>query len=94
MQPKYVILHAPDQEEISTSQEVAQLLETFLAPLLLVLDRVLDKRLVRTLVQCCVAIIRFRNQKQGLAVSRMRVVSGRLCGPLQDGNGRHQAGGQ
>jgi hypothetical protein len=44
MQPKYAILHAPDQEEISTSQEFAQLLETFLAPLLLVLDRVLDKR--------------------------------------------------
>ena len=44
MQPKYAILHAPDQEEISASQEFAQLLETFLAPLLLVLDRVLDKR--------------------------------------------------
>ena len=44
MQPKYAILHTPDQEEISTSQEFAQLLETFLAPLVLVLDRVLDKR--------------------------------------------------
>ena len=71
MQPKYAILHAPDQEEISTSQEFAQLLETFLAPLLLVLDQVLDKRLVRTLVQCCVAIIRFRNQKQGLLLSEL-----------------------
>ena len=69
MQPKYAILHQPDQEEISTSQEFAHLLETFLAPLLLVLDQVLDKRLVRTLVQCCVAIIRFRNSKQGLVLS-------------------------
>lgn len=66
MQPKYGILHVPDQEEISTSQDFAQLLETFLAPLWLVLDRVLDKRVVRTLVQCCVAIIRFRNQQHGL----------------------------
>jgi hypothetical protein len=69
MQPKYAIRHQPDQEEISTSQEFAHLLESFLAPLLLVLDQVLDKRLVRTLVQCCVAIIRFRNHKQGLLLS-------------------------
>jgi hypothetical protein len=47
MQPKYGILHAPDQEEISTAQELAPLLETFLAPLVLVLDRVVDKRLGR-----------------------------------------------
>jgi hypothetical protein len=80
MQPKYVILHAPDQEEISTSQEFAQLLETFLAPLLLVLDRVLDKRLVRTLVQCCVAIIRFRNQKQGLLLSELGSYLGGYAG--------------
>jgi len=71
MQPKYAILHQPDQEEISTSQEFAQVLETFLAPLLLVLDQLLDKRLVRTLVSCCVAIIRFRNSKQGLLLSEL-----------------------
>lgn len=71
MPSKYDILHAADQEEISTSQEFAQLLESFLTPLLLVLDRVLDKRLVRTLVQCCVAIIRFRNHKQGLLLSEL-----------------------
>lgn len=80
MPPKYAILHAPDQEEISTSQEFAQLLETFLAPLLLVLDRVLDKRLVRTLVQCCVAIIRFRNQKQGLLLSELGSYLGGYAG--------------
>jgi hypothetical protein len=48
MQPKYGILFQPDQEEIRTSQDFAQLLESFLMPLLLVLDQVLDKRLVRT----------------------------------------------
>jgi hypothetical protein len=71
MQPKYAILHQPDQEEISTSQEFAQLLETFLEPLLLLLDQMLDKRLVRTLVQCCLAIIRFRNNKHGLLLSEL-----------------------
>ena len=35
------------------------------------LDTLLDKRLVRTLVQCCVAIIRFRNTKQGLLLSEL-----------------------
>jgi hypothetical protein len=69
MQPKYAILHQRDEEELSTCQEFAQLLETFLAPLLLVLDQVLDKRLVRTVVSCCVAILRFRNSKQGLLLS-------------------------
>jgi hypothetical protein len=63
MQPKYGILYQRDQEEVQTSQEFAGLLETFLLPLLLVLDKHMDKRLVRTLVQCCVAIIRFRNNK-------------------------------
>ena len=71
MQPKYAILFQPEQEEISTSQHFAQMLESFLAPLLLVLDQVLDKRLVRTLVQCCVAILRFRNSKQALLLSEL-----------------------
>lgn len=71
MQSKYVIVSQADQEEVSTSQEFAQLLETFLTPLLVVLDQVLDKRLVRTLVQCCVAIIRFRNSKYGLILSEL-----------------------
>src|SRR6267154_826980 len=71
MQPKYAILSQRDQEEVQMSQEFAQMLETFLLPLLLVLDRLMDKRLVRTLVQCCVAIIRFRNNKQGLLLSEL-----------------------
>jgi hypothetical protein len=36
-----------------------------------VLDTLLDKRLVRTLVQCCVAIIRFRNTKHGVLLSEL-----------------------
>lgn len=71
MQSKYDRLRQVDQEEHTASQEIAQLLESFLSPLLLVLDRLLDKRLVRTLVQCCVAIIRFRNNKAGLLLSEL-----------------------
>src|SRR5262245_61405430 len=71
MQSQYDILRQVDQEAVGASQEMAQMLESFLSPLLLALDRVLDKRLVRTLVQCCVAIIRFRNHKQGLWLSEL-----------------------
>lgn len=51
------------------SQHVLSLLETFLMPLLLVLDEALDKRLVRTFVQCLVAIIRGRKNAQVLWLS-------------------------
>lgn len=71
MQSKYDILQEKRQEGEHVSQELAQLLEGFLSPLLLVLDRFLDKRLIRTLVQVCVAIIRFRNTKQGLLLSEL-----------------------
>ena len=71
MPPKYAILMQPDQDELKLSQELAQLLESFLGPLLVVLDKYLDKRLVRTLVQCCVAIIRFRNTQRGLLLSEL-----------------------
>jgi hypothetical protein len=71
IQPKYDILYQRDQEEVSLSQELAQMLETFLWPLLVVLDKSIDKRLVRTLVQCCVAIIRFRNNQRGLLLSEL-----------------------
>ena len=71
MQSKYDILQANEQEPQKVSQEIVQELELFLLPLLTVLDTFLDKRLVRTLVQCCVAIIRFRNHKQGLLLSEL-----------------------
>jgi hypothetical protein len=47
------------------------LLERFLMPFLLLLDKVLDKRLVRTFVQCLVAIIRMRNNPQALWLSEL-----------------------
>jgi hypothetical protein len=71
MQSKYDILQKSSQESQQLSQELVQLLETYLAPLLFVLDQLLDKRLVRTFVQCCVAILRFRNMKQGLQLSEL-----------------------
>src|SRR3984893_19350410 len=68
---KYATLMQTDQEDIELSQELARLRESFLGPLLVVLDQYLDKRLVRTLVQCCVAIIRFRNTQRGLLLSKL-----------------------
>lgn len=71
MRPKYDILRQLDQEEATTSQEILHLLEAFLAPLVYALDQLLDKRLVETLVQSCVAIIRFRSNKQALWLSEL-----------------------
>ncbi|GHO99851.1 hypothetical protein KSF_098990 [Reticulibacter mediterranei] len=51
------------------SQHLLHLLETFLFPLLTALDEILDKRLVRTLLQCLVAIISLRNHPQALWLS-------------------------
>lgn len=53
------------------SQYLLELLETFLLPFLVSLDRVLDKRLVRTFLQCIVAIIRLRSNPQALWLSEM-----------------------
>jgi hypothetical protein len=53
------------------SQHLIELLENFLHPFLLALDEVLDKRLVRTLLQCLVAIIRLRNNPQALWLSEL-----------------------
>jgi hypothetical protein len=69
IQSKYDLLQAKEHDLQQASQELAQELEVFLFPLWSVLDTLLDKRLVRTLVQCCVAIIRFRNNTQGLLLS-------------------------
>jgi hypothetical protein len=71
MQCKYDILQEKEHDPQQASQELAQDLAFFLFPLLSELDTLLDKRLVRTLVQCCVAIIRFRNTKQGLLLSEL-----------------------
>jgi hypothetical protein len=53
------------------SHHLIKLLESFLMPLLLHLDEVLDKRLVRRFVQCLVAIMRFRNNPQALWLSEL-----------------------
>ena len=68
---KYDTLLEKEQESEHVSQQMGQELEIFLTPLLIVLDRLLDKRLVRTFVQCCLAILRFRNSKQGLLLSEL-----------------------
>lgn len=68
---KYDILQKKEQDGQRISQELAQTLENYLYPLFCVLDKLLDKRLVRTFVQCCVAILRFRNMKQGLLLSEL-----------------------
>jgi hypothetical protein len=66
MQCTYDLRQAHEQEAHTVSQERAQELALFLLPLFPVLETLLDKRLVRTVVQWCVAVIRFRNTKQGL----------------------------
>jgi len=71
MSSKYDIIEKNEQDPQKVTQEMAEMLEAYLSPLLLVLDRLLDKRLVRTFVQCMVAIIRFRNSKQGLLLSEL-----------------------
>jgi len=53
------------------SQHLLTLLESFLLPFLHVLDEALDKRLVRTFLQCLVAIIRGRNNAQVLWLSEL-----------------------
>jgi Transposase DDE domain len=71
MSPKYDISAAKEQEGQALSQEIISALEAFLLPLVLVLDTLLDKRLVRTLMACCVAILRFRNSLHGLLLSEL-----------------------
>lgn len=53
------------------SQYVLELLESFFQPFLQILDGVLDKRLVRTMLACLVAIIRLRNNPQALWLSEL-----------------------
>ena len=68
---KYDTLSPMEQEKHRLSQQITRELEVFLAPLLLILDELLDKRLLRTCIQSMVAIMRFRNHKQGLLLSEL-----------------------
>lgn len=60
-----------EQDPQGGSQYVLHLLETFFLPFLTGLDELLDKRLVRTFLQCLVAIIRLRNNPQALWLSEL-----------------------
>lgn len=68
---KYDTQQQVKQEKQQVSQQVTRELEIFLAPLLLILDELLDKRLIRTCLQSLVAILRLRNLKQGLLLSEL-----------------------
>jgi hypothetical protein len=59
------------QESGQKSGEIQVRLLAFLAPLLVQLDEVLDRRLVRTFVQTVVAIISFRQGRNGLLLSEL-----------------------
>lgn len=69
MPGKYDILRGNEQDPQRVAQFFAQELVVFLSPFLQVLHRLLDKRLVDTCLQVLIAMIRFRNMKQGLKLS-------------------------
>jgi hypothetical protein len=58
------------------------------------LDEVLDKRLVRTLLHCLVAIMRLRNNPQALWRERTRGLPARRAGQGLQCPRRHQASGE
>jgi hypothetical protein len=67
------------------SQYLLGLPENFFLPFVQMLDRVLDKRLVRTLLQCLVAILRLRNNPQDhcwflSSIVGMHLAIGSRCG--------------
>jgi hypothetical protein len=65
-------VRCPDgQGDVEQSGEFQERLLEFLHPLLLTLDGVLDKRLVRTFVRTVLAIIMFRHSNHGLLLSEL-----------------------
>ena len=52
-------------------QELANLLQSFISPLEVWLDRQVDRRLVRTLFLALVAIVRLRHSRSGLLLSEL-----------------------
>ncbi len=71
MHKKYDILQGDEQDPQRVAQFLAQELELFLSPFLQVLNQLLDKRLVDTCFLMIVAMVRFRNMKQGLNLSEL-----------------------
>jgi hypothetical protein len=60
-----------DQASGRKSEEIQRGLLEFLGPLLVQLDAVLDKRLVRTFVHTIIAIVSFRESSKGLLLSEL-----------------------
>lgn len=75
MQKQYLIRQDRPQVPLYNAQEMAQGLTEdlaqFLWPLLVTLDAVLDKRLVRTFVQTIAVILTFRDRVNGLVLSEL-----------------------
>ncbi|MET3542860.1 hypothetical protein ABID22_003597, partial [Pontibacter aydingkolensis] len=58
-------------EVLSQARFFSRRLEEFLAPFLLLLDRLLDRRLVSTFSGLCQALVRHRNRPSGLLLSEL-----------------------
>ena len=74
--PKQYLIPLPAEQDLpyeaaDIAQGVGIQLATFLFPLLVVLDRMLDKRLVRTFLSSIQLIIAFRDRVHGLLLSEM-----------------------
>jgi hypothetical protein len=69
-----------DQAACAKSAEIEERLIAFLEPRLVMLDEVLDKRLVRTFVRTVIAIIMLRQGSNGLLLSEL---GGYILNPAQ-----------
>ena len=65
------ILSKGKQASLVVSRQLAEQLAGFVTPLLLELDTLIDKRLVRTLLATLSVIIQFRNRANGLLLSEL-----------------------
>src|SRR3989442_2403971 len=84
MQDQYLIPkpepQIPQWEATEVAQGLGEQLAQFLYPLLVLLDKTLDKRLVRTFLQMVQVIITFRDRANGLLLSEL---GGYLLSPEQ-----------
>ena len=69
-----------ETQALKLSEDLGKRLEEYLRPLLGNLEKVLDKRLVRTFLQLIGVIISFRGHSQGLLLSEL---GGYLLNPMQ-----------
>lgn len=69
-----------ERQAVRLSDELGERLEEYLKPVLANLEKVLDKRLVRTFLQLIGVIISFRGHSQGLLLSEL---GGYLLNPMQ-----------